>query len=87
MKKVKRPFKKIDRLYFGGNTKKKMNKIKKPYIEDGKLYLSGGKRKQTGGLNGLIASQLLPVGIEIGKYIYIYIYINKKKEKTKNNSI
>ena len=54
MKKVKSPFKKIDRLYFGGNTKKK--KIKKPYIEDGKLYLSGGKRKQTGGLNGLIAS-------------------------------
>ena len=85
MKKVKRPFKKIDRLYFGGNTKKKMNKIKKPYIEDGKLYLSGGKRKQTGGLNGLIASQLLPVGIEIAKNIYIYI--NKKKEKTKNNSI
>ena len=55
MKKVKSPFKKIDRLYFGGNTKKK-KKIKKPYIEDGKLYLSGGKRKQTGGLNGLIAS-------------------------------
>ena len=35
---------------------KKKKKIKKPYIEDGKLYLSGGKRKQTGGLNGLIAS-------------------------------
>ena len=46
MKKVKRPFKKINRLCFGRNFAKKIKIIKKPYIEDGELYLGGGKRKK-----------------------------------------
>ena len=33
MKKVKSPFKKIDRLYFCGNTKKKKKKLKNPILK------------------------------------------------------
>ena len=44
---VKRPYKRISKLYFGGNSNNK--EIKKPYIQDSKLYLSEDQIKQIGG--------------------------------------
>ena len=74
---VKRPYKRINKLYFGGNSNSK--EIKKPYIQDGKLYLTGGKIKQKGGALGEIAAQLLPVGLQVlGKIFGAKI---KKKRK------
>ena len=60
---VKRPYKRINKVYFGGNSNSK--EIKKPYIQDVKLYLSGGKIKQKGGALGAIAAQLIPVGLQV----------------------
>ena len=62
---MKRSFKIINRLYFDESTTKKT--IKKPYVQDCKLYFIGGKIKQNGGSLGFLATQLLPIGIEIAK--------------------
>ena len=74
---VKRPYKRISKLYFGGNSNNK--EIKKPYIQDSKLYLSEDQIKQIGGFLplGTIAAQLLPVGLQaLGK-----IFGGKEEEK------
>ena len=76
---VKKPYKRINKLYFGGNSNSK--EIKKPYIQDGKLYLTGGKIKQKGGALGEIAAQLLPVGLQVlGKIFGAKI---KKRKRTR----
>ena len=55
MKKIKRPYKRINKSYGG--------RVKKPYVEDSRLYLREGKKDRSFGsvLASLIPSLMEPV--------------------------
>ena len=69
MKEVERPLTKIKRLYFGGNTAKKK---KTPRLETVNYTYVMVKKPPKDGSFGIIAIQLLSVGLKIAKKTFCW---------------
>ena len=70
MKEVERPLTKIKRLYFGGNTAKK--KKKNPGLETVNYTYVMVKKTPKDGSFGIVAIQLLSVGLKIAKKTFCW---------------